>query len=493
MKFDARRAKQLQPGEHIAFDEFPGLRFKATRAGRAWTYRYRSPVDGKMRQLKLGNWPSMSLGAAVIEWEMNRNARAAGGDPALARRLARVRLSTAEVEPHADGYTVQRLVADYLSGHVEHNASPATQSNTRYALGKPIKSILNMLPEKVTRKVAFGLLDGLRNTPTYASRIRMELGAAWDYALDAGRIPEATPNWWRQIMRGRLRSKGRMRNGERIAEKRILTGTEVSALVPWLSMLDQEVEDVVLLYLWTGQRGNEIVSMRGDELSEEDDGLWWTMPKSKTKNRRVERATAHRVPIVGRAETIVRRRWVTHGSGFLFPYTRQSGRAAAQARKHITQASVGQIIARAQPYWRGNNRLVTSLPIPVTGWTPHDLRRTTRTMLGAMGCVNEVAEQIIGHVKTGIVGVYNLYEYDTEKRHWLTKLAARLEELTSSGHEYWRVATDQQRDVCRPIPEPHVQATLPGVPTTDAARETSLPVPSSAPSSAIPRALLPPP
>ncbi len=44
----------------------------------------------------------------------------------------------------------------------------------------------------------------------------MELGAAWDYALDAGRLPENTPNGWRRIVHGRLRGKGRGRNGERV-------------------------------------------------------------------------------------------------------------------------------------------------------------------------------------------------------------------------------------------------------------------------------------
>ncbi|MGQ7934567.1 hypothetical protein [Paraburkholderia sp. D1E] len=56
--------------------------------------------------------------------------------------------------------------------------------------------------------MAFDLLESLRDRPTYANSIKMELRAAWDYALDAARLPENTPGWWRQIMRGRLRSKG---------------------------------------------------------------------------------------------------------------------------------------------------------------------------------------------------------------------------------------------------------------------------------------------
>jgi integrase len=433
IKFDARRAKLLQPQEHIAFDDFPGLRLEATTTRRTWTYRYRSPLDGNMRQIKLGNWPAMPLAAAVVEWETKRNIRDSGQDPAHTRRRARARVAGLDAELVSGAYTVRRLVADYLAGHVEHNASPAAQANTRYALGTPIEPILDMLPETVTRKMAFDLLERLRDRPTYANRIKMELGAAWDYALDAGRLPANTPNWWRQIMRGRLRSKGRSRNGERVTDKSVLTGPEIAVLVPWVQLLEPDVADVTQLYLWTGQRGNEIVAMQGVELSVEADGLWWTIPKAKTKNKRIERATAHRVPLVGRAEVIIRRRWASYGNSWLFPYTApKAGRRAAKSRECITQASVGQTIARCQPYWKGKNKLMSDRPIPVTAWTPHDLRRTARTMLGAMGCANEVAEEIIGHIKPGIVGVYNLYSYDAEKREWLMKLAAHLEELAVS-------------------------------------------------------------
>lgn len=83
MKFDARRAKLLRPQEHIAFDDFPGLRLEATATRRTWTYRYRSPLDGNMRQIKLGNWPTMPLAEAVVEWEAKRSIRDTGEDPAL--------------------------------------------------------------------------------------------------------------------------------------------------------------------------------------------------------------------------------------------------------------------------------------------------------------------------------------------------------------------------------------------------------------------------
>jgi integrase len=60
---------------------------------------------------------------------------------------------------------------------------------------------------------------------------------------------------------------------------------------------------------------------------------------------------------------------------------------------------------------------------PVVGWAPHDLRRTVRTQLAALGCPSDVAEAIIGHIQPGIEGVYNRHDYAPERRAWLTRLA----------------------------------------------------------------------
>ena len=64
-------------------------------------------------------------------------------------------------------------------------------------------------------------------------------------------------------------------------------------------------------------------------------------------------------------------------------------------------------------------------------WTPHDLRRTGRTLLASLGCPAEIAEAILGHLPPGIQSVYNLHSYDAERRRWLTRLARRLETLAA--------------------------------------------------------------
>ncbi len=70
--------------------------------------------------------------------------------------------------------------------------------------------------------------------------------------------------------------------------------------------------------------------------------------------------------------------------------------------------------------------------VPVTHWSAHDLRRTTRTLLATLRCPNEIAEAVLGHVQPGVVGIYNRHTYDSERREWLTLLSHRLEEIAAT-------------------------------------------------------------
>lgn len=422
MKFDARAAKLLQAGQHLLVDGCPGLRLEATETRRTWTYRYRSPVDDKMRQVKVGQWPAMTLPAAMLAWEGLRSRRDAGQDLAADKRAARVAVVKAERQA---GYTVRKLCEDYLVGHVERHRKERGAKEMRRIIEKHTAPIAEREAVSITRRDAFELLEGLAHIPVTAQSLRGELGAAWDYALDAGRLPEDTPNWWRLVMRGRLRSKGRKRAGESIgASKRVLKDAEVGELLRWLPNFSTLVSDALTLYLWTGTRGSEIISMEAHEITQEKDGWWWTIPKAKTKNARHEQATDLRVPLVGRAQAIVRRR-LKLSKGWLFPANTDEGR-------HTHQTVVGSQVYNHMPYSKTHQERQNAA-LTVTHWSPHDLRRTTRTMLAALNCPSEIAEAILGHMLPGVQGVYNLHSYDKERRLWLTRLDAKLEQLAQAG------------------------------------------------------------
>lgn len=429
MEFDARDIKGLQPGMHLTTDAYPGLRLEVTKSTRTWIYRYKSPVDGLMKQIKVGEWPSISKHTAIAEWEKLRATRAGGRDPAAEKRAVRREAKAAAAsERAAKGHgilTVRKVAEDYLVNYVERRRKPKGAKEVRRMFDTMLGEFASASALTLTRSQSFNLLEMHAHIPVQCAKLRAELGAAWAYALDAGRLPETTPNWWRQIMRGRLRSKGKKIEGQPIgATKRVLSEAELGELIRWLPNFSKTVADVLTLYLWTCTRGSEICSMNVSEISDGEDGLWWTIPREKTKNARRDNATDLRVPLVGRAAAVVRRRILVAKQGFIFPAT---GLAKGNA---IEQKTVQTAVHYHQPYSKTNPDRERPR-LTVTHWAPHDLRRSSRTLLASMGCLNEVAEAILGHMPPGVKGIYNRHTYDKERREWLTRLDARLEEISS--------------------------------------------------------------
>lgn len=425
MPFDARAAKLLQPGQHLLIlPEHPGLRLEATASRRSWIYRYRSLVDDGVRQVKIGEWPKKGYPEAAVEWQRLSAERDAGKDPALEKRSARRAVKAEKEQKKATAYTVGRLVLDYLEGHVDVHRKPKGRAEVRRVLTKHTESIANKPAALLQRSEAFNLLQKLAPTPVIASQVRQELGAAWDYGLDAGTLPEETPNWWRQIMRGKLRSKGKKIEGKHVGtSKRALSEQELGQLIAWLPNFSKLTADALTLYLWTGTRGAEIMPMELGEITEEESGWWWTIPKEKTKNARHQNATDLRVPLIGRAREVVLRR-MKLTDRYLFKSTGRLG--------YTEQKTIQATVYTHQPYANNNRERTGNLPVlTVTRWSPHDLRRSVRTLLAKMGCPNDIAESVLGHMQAGIVGVYNRHTYDDERLEWLTKLDARLEQLAA--------------------------------------------------------------
>lgn len=423
--FDARAARLLEAGDHLMFDAAPGLRLVATATLRTWVYRYKSPVDGRMRQQRLGHWPAMSPTAALVAWQAARDLRGTGADPVAERRTARrqaaERLKSERADRRRSAYTVRRLVDEYLASY-KGTVAPRTYAELQRLFDVELDAIAATPAAELTRAQAFDLLDAMRGRPVVALRLRQGLGAAWDRAHDAGRLPPDAPNWWRLVLRGKLKSTGKRIGGEPVADtKRVLTEAELQLLLPWMPNFSRDIEDVLTLYLWTLCRGAEIVAMERGEISREADGTWWTIPRAKLKMRRNPLTTDLRVPLVGRALAVVERRLQASAGVWMFPSTSKRG-------EHIQQKAAGVAVYWHMPYCKIREESLRAR-LPVTHWAPHDLRRTGRTMLASMGCPAEVGEMILGHLLPGVQGVYDRHHYDPQRREWLNLLDQRLERL----------------------------------------------------------------
>lgn len=416
MYFDARAAKLLQPGEHLIVDGCPGLRLVAAPHWKSWTYRYKDAA-GRMKQTSLGRWPVMGAAEAAGRWQELRDGKSAGVDPAQAKRTVRAQA----VADAVAAYTVDDLLSDYVRDVLARSRSApsllaAQRVIDRLAIDAP--EFVTARAVDVTRAMAFELLQARADFPTAAQKLRSLLGAAWDHALDAGRVDGDAPNWWRQIMRGRLKSKGKIVRGEHQGRGHVvLNAAQVGQVLRWgYEHIPRRGFDVLVMYLWTGMRGVEILRLDREHFEVVDGVMWATLPKALTKNAHVPRAMDLRVPILGRARDVIEGR-LSSQDGVMWPNERG---------EWYTQKAISTMVYHWMP---DGDRAVQrgGSGWPVAGWSAHRLRATCRTLLASIGCPNEVGEAILGHVPPEVEGTYNRHSYDAEKLVWLGKLADLLE------------------------------------------------------------------
>ena len=427
MVFDSRAAETLQPRAALTLPDFPGLRLLATKSGKTWTYRYRGP-DERLKQVAIGRWPELTLADAIAKWHELRGLKAQGVDPVARKKALRAAAKATPAPPKS--YTVALLVGDYIKGQLEVNRAKDGAAAARRALERMLAAEPELAAtdaNKVTRAQCFDVLDARKATPMATAKLRSMLGSAWEFALDAGRLDGNTPNWWRQLMQGKLKSKGKVMGGKHVGQsRRALRNEEIAALLGWLGNMHQIGRDAVVMYLWTCARGSEIFAMRPEHVAKEGAVLWWTVPKELTKNARFADAVDLRVPLFGQARQVVERRLASVGrSGFLF----ENGKG-----EQYTQHAFSTYIYDLQPYSpKAKRRGSRATDMPVTNWTPHNLRRTGRTLLAALGCPRDLGEAVVGHMPPAIEASYNVHSYDAERVEWLQRLDAHLASLASAG------------------------------------------------------------
>jgi integrase len=157
---------------------------------------------------------------------------------------------------------------------------------------------------------------------------------------------------------------------------------------------------IVRLLLLTGQRADEIASLRWPEIGA--DAV--VLPSSRTKNKR-----QHSIPLSRPAEEIL----------------------AAQPRRVNDDGTLRELVfgvgQRGFSGWsrckeRLDERIAQRNGKPLPAWRLHDLRRSVATGMADLGVQPHIIEAVLNHVsgsKAGVAGIYNRSSYDVEKRRAL--------------------------------------------------------------------------
>jgi integrase len=380
------------------FDQYrdaKGLVIRVSPSGvRTWCYLYRLPNSRRLRRLKLGEYPTLSLEDARKEVLTRRQAvEVRGEDPAAEKAEWR------KVE------TFSQLTAWYLSEHAKkHKKSWA--EDERIINKELLPAWRDRKAPEVTRADVRTLLRKIveRPAPVMANRVLALISRIYTKALEED-VPGVVAN-----PALRLPKPG----GEERGRDRVLTDDEIRQLwtvledvkrLPRRGAEDEETAAIspmiargLQVLLLTGQRPGEVFKMRWAHVDLE--ARWWEMPESATKNR-----VAHRVPLTKRVVALVEEakaqgpdgsRWVFAGI--------KGGSVAARALKASAE------LARAVDE--------DGEPLLPFSFHRHDLRRTCATNLAKAGVQRQTISRVLNHVDRGprATLVYQRYEFDAEKR-----------------------------------------------------------------------------
>ena len=182
---------------------------------------------------------------------------------------------------------------------------------------------------------------------------------------------------------------------------------------------------IVRLLILTGQRRDEVAGMAWPEIDKVR--KQWVLPGVRSKN-----GLPNLVPLSAPALSIVDDVPVLPGkAGLLFTTTGETPVSGFSRVKARLDAAMLDLMRREAIEAGQDADAVTFEP-----WVLHDLRRTTATGLQRLKFSTEVVEAVLNHqsgTKAGIVGRYQLYKFEKEKRAALDKWGRHVTSLLATS------------------------------------------------------------
>jgi integrase len=376
--------------EPILLADGDGLYFrKQTKEGSAaWTLRYR--FADRERWFALGNYPDMTLAEARVEARQARVLLDKGQDPMAVKQAA--------IDVERRKGTFRDLAEDWYRVEIEKGGLKCPEIPRRHLDKYLLPEFGRRAPSDVHAADIARLLDRVKErAPTSANDLLRFAKRIFTFGVK------------RHIVTGNPAAgftPKRDAGGTERARKRALSRDELVRLFESIRKTTTFGGDNLLalkLLLALCVRKGELLAARWDEFDldgKTEDGRVWRLPDVRTKTG--EGLDIPLVPeVVGWLRAL---KELSAGSEYVFPQRRRDHR---QRQPHVGLDTLNVALERVE-----HN---------LTSFTLHDLRRTARTHLAALGVRREIAERCLGHKIGGVEGTYDRHDYFDERREALTQ------------------------------------------------------------------------
>ena len=331
--------------------------------GRSWVFRYRTGGGGrsaKVRSIKIGNYPTLSIDAARDVARAHAAQVAGGKDPAqLCQEKRRREQATLGRLLAVEGPYEASLIARHVVKRKEVLSS----------LRRGLTKLMDVDVARLTRLDFVGALDTLRDQPGAMADLRKHIHRWLEWCVNAGLVQS-------NVLAGmRMAPKTRAERLKEASRRRALQDEEIAGV--WCAAeVYGKFGSLVQLALLTGMRRNELATLRWSDIHVDRIVLSAAVTKTSAQ---------HEIPLTALMCSILKRQPRTT-SPLVFPSDRTGGPMSAWSWMKV------QLVLAAD----------------VGPWSLHDLRRTCRSLMSRLGIAEPVGELAIGHVKGSLVGFYDL-------------------------------------------------------------------------------------
>lgn len=380
------------------------VRYRLTDSAPRWVFRYQ--FQGKPRTMHLGTFNTMGLAEARRSAQALHNQVAQGIDVAVEKRAHEDRRTASHALARLE-MTVSDLIDEFMARQITGQLKHAEVIQRR--LDRNINASLGHIPVTDVRPLDVDhmlLAIRARGAPTIAHDALRWSKRIFAYALKREYVTSNPAAAFDVSDVG----------GRRRARDRWLTTRELVQLFRTMASATgwpREYQLAINLLLMLGTRKGELLGASKGEFDLER-GIW-CLPAERTKT-----VASITVPLPRQAVTLLRDLHQLSGdSPWLFPARKRLvGRIS-----HIHAGTINAAVARClRPSLGG-----------VRPFSLHDLRRTTRTHLEALGTAPTVAERCLNHRVRGISGIYNRHDYFEERKEALQAWADVLTQLEADG------------------------------------------------------------